>query len=199
MEKESPKYNSSARKRSAPTTRNCWKQTATPLVTASFLHSPLSPPTHPGFRIGWVAAGKHARKIQRLQLMSTLSTSSPMQLALVDYLSTRRYDAHLRRLRRQLAERKQRAWQALLRYLPAEVKIHHNDSGYFLWLELPEPLDAGELSQAALAHHISIAPGKMFSTGENWSRFFRFNTAWQWGEREEQAVKQLGKLIQERL
>ncbi|WP_097419757.1 PLP-dependent aminotransferase family protein [Escherichia coli] len=153
----------------------------------------------PGFRIGWVAAGKHARKIQRLQLMSTLSTSSPMQLALVDYLSTRRYDAHLRRLRRQLAERKQRAWQALLRYLPAEVKIHHNDSGYFLWLELPEPLDAGELSLVALTHHISIAPGKMFSTGENWSRFFRFNTAWQWGEREEQAVKQLGKLIQERL
>lgn len=99
----------------------------------------------------------------------------------------------------QLAERKQRAWQALLRYLPAEVKIHHSDSGYFLWLELPEPLDAGELSLAALTHHISIAPGKMFSTGENWSRFFRFNTAWQWGEREEQAVKQLGKLIQERL
>lgn len=38
-----------------------------------------------GFRIGWVAAGKHARRIQQLQLMSTLSTSSPMQLALVDY------------------------------------------------------------------------------------------------------------------
>lgn len=51
------------------------------------------------------------------------------------------------------------------------MKIHHNDSGYFLWLELPEPLDAGELSPAALTHHISIAPGKMFSTGENWSRF----------------------------
>ena len=151
----------------------------------------------PGFRVGWVAAGKHARRIQRLQLMSTLSTSSPMQLALVDYLSTRRYDAHLRRLRRQLAERKQQAWQTLLRHLPAEVKIHHNDSGYFLWLELPEPLDAGVLSTQALAHHISIAPGKMFSTSGSWTRFFRFNTAWHWGEREEQAVKQLGKLIRE--
>ena len=32
------------RKRSAPTTRNCWKQTATPLVTASFLHSPFHRP-----------------------------------------------------------------------------------------------------------------------------------------------------------
>ncbi|PLM44826.1 GntR family transcriptional regulator, partial [Klebsiella michiganensis] len=153
----------------------------------------------PGFRIGWVAAGRHARRIQQLQLMSTLSTSSPMQLALVDYLSTKRYDAHLRRLRRQLAERKQLAWQALLRHLPAEVKIHHSDSGYFLWLELPAGSDAGELSARALAYNISIAPGKMFSTSASWTAFFRFNTAWGWGEREEQGVKRLGELIREML
>lgn len=114
----------------------------------------------PGFRIGWVAAGKQARRIQQLQLMSTLSTSSPMQLATVDYLSTKRYDAHLRRLRRQLAERKQQAWQALLRHLPPEVVVHHSDSGYFLWIELPEGADASALSARALASHISIAQGK---------------------------------------
>ena len=57
------------------------------------------------------------------------------------------------------------AWQALLRHLPAEVKIHHSDSGYFLWLELPEPLRCRRAQhRQALAHHISIAPGKMFST-----------------------------------
>ncbi|TDN64168.1 DNA-binding transcriptional MocR family regulator [Scandinavium goeteborgense] len=153
----------------------------------------------PGFRIGWVAAGKHAQRIQHLQLMSTLSTSSPMQMALVDYLGTKRYDAHLRRLRRQLAERKHLAWQALLRHLPAEVKIHHNDSGYFLWLELPAGLDAGELGARALAHKISIAPGKMFSTTDSWASFFRFNTAWGWSDREEQGVKVLGQLIIEML
>lgn len=153
----------------------------------------------PGFRIGWVAAGKHARRIQHLQLMSTLSTSSPMQLALVDYLATKRYDAHLRRLRRQLAERKQLAWQSLLRSLPPEVRIHHNDSGYFLWLELPAGMDAGTLSAKALEHHISIAPGKMFSTTDSWSSFFRFNTAWGWGEREDKAVETLGQLIRQML
>ncbi len=153
----------------------------------------------PGFRIGWVAAGKQARRIQQLQLMSTLSTSSPMQLALVDYLSTKRYDAHLRRLRRQLAERKQQAWQALLRHLPPEVVVHHSDSGYFLWIELPEGADASALSARALASHISIAPGKMFSTSDSWTSFFRFNTAWGWGEREEQGVKRLGELIREQL
>ncbi|WP_253377100.1 PLP-dependent aminotransferase family protein [unidentified bacterial endosymbiont] len=152
-----------------------------------------------GFRIGWVAAGKHARRIQQLQLMSTLSTSSPMQLALVDYLATKRYDAHLRRLRRTLAERKQQAWQSLLRHMPAGVKIHHNDSGYFLWLELPARLDAARLSESALLHSISIAPGKMFSISNAWAPFFRFNTSWAWGEREEQAVIQLGKLIRDML
>ena len=56
-------------------------------------------------------------------------------------------------------------------------------------------LDAGLLSEKALTHHISIAPGKMFSTSDAWTPFFRFNTSWAWGEREEQAVIQLGKLI----
>lgn len=148
-----------------------------------------------GFRIGWVAAGKHAKRIQQLQLMSTLSTSTPMQLALVDYLATKRYDTHLRRLRRMLAERKQHAWQALHAVMPAEVKIHHSESGYFLWLELPEGMDAGELSKLAIAQKISIAPGKMFTTGNAWANYFRLNASWLWGDREQQAIVTLSRLI----
>ena len=151
----------------------------------------------PGFRIGWVAAGKYARRIQHLQLMSTLSTSSPMQLALADYLETRRYDVHLRRLRRQLAERKQLARQGLLRHLPPEVTVHFHEGGYFLWVALPPGIDAGELCVRALAHSISIAPGKMFSIANSGASFFRLNTAWGWGEREERGAETLGQLIRQ--
>lgn len=41
--------------------------------------------------------------------------------------------------------------------------------------------------------------GKCFQRPAPWTRFFRFNTAWHWGEREEQAVKQLSSLIREML
>ncbi|WP_151993564.1 aminotransferase-like domain-containing protein [Buttiauxella massiliensis] len=152
-----------------------------------------------GFRIGWVAAGKHARRIQQLQLMSTLSTSSPMQLALVDYLATKRYDTHLRKLRRILAERKQQTLQALHQLFPAEVKIHHTESGYFVWVELPEYMDASVLSEQAITHKISIAPGKMFTTGGAWHNYFRLNASWALGEREQHAVETLANLIRNQI
>ena len=34
----------------------------------------------PGYRIGWVAAGRFADKVQRLQLMTTFSSSIPRRL-----------------------------------------------------------------------------------------------------------------------
>ena len=152
-----------------------------------------------GFRIGWVAAGNHARRIQQLQLMSTLSTSSPMQLALVDYLATKRYDTHLRKLRRILAERKQQTWQSLHQHFPSDVKIHRSESGYFLWVELPEYMDASELCEQAIAQKISIAPGKMFTTGRAWHNYFRLNASWALGEREKQAVATLANLIRQQI
>lgn len=148
-----------------------------------------------GFRVGWVAAGQYAEQIEKLQLMSTISTSVPMQLTLAKYLSTQRYDSHLKQLRRTLEQRKIAAWQCLKRYLPAPVRIHYAGSGYFLWIELPKRVDAGQLSQIMLENKVSIAPGKMFSTDNEYNHFFRVNTSYEWGEREEAAVITLAAAI----
>ncbi len=37
----------------------------------------------------------------------------------------------------------------------------------------------------------------MFTTSARWHNYFRFNASWAWGEREEQAVKTLARLIRE--
>ncbi|GKV76694.1 GntR family transcriptional regulator [Pectobacterium carotovorum subsp. carotovorum] len=152
-----------------------------------------------GFRIGWVAAGSYAGSIQRLQLMSTLSTSAPMQLAIADYLATSSYDSHLRRLRRALEQRKHAALQSLRRYLPGDVLINHSQGGYFLWLELPEGVSSTELYRRALERGVSIAPGKMFTTGDKYDRYFRFNASYEWDERCEQSVIVLAALIRSQI
>lgn len=148
-----------------------------------------------GFRVGWVAAGKQAQRIQRLQLMSTLATSTPMQLALANYLGTQSYDSHLRKLRRVLEQRKNLARQSLKRHLPYGAKINDSRGGYFLWIELPGKVDATQLYYRALEHNISIAPGSMFSSGQQYANYFRFNTSWPWDSAQEAAVAILGGLI----
>ena len=52
----------------------------------------------PGYRIGWVAAGRFAQKIERLKLMTSLCASMPAQAAIADYLQHGGYDRQLAKL-----------------------------------------------------------------------------------------------------
>ncbi len=148
-----------------------------------------------GFRIGWVVTRAHALRVQQLQLMSTLSVSTPIQLALVDFLENQHYDQHLKRMRKLLGQRKKLAIAGLRQALPAQAVIHSDHGGYFLWVELPPELDTTLLYHQALAEGISIAPGELFSSSRQHRRCFRFNAAWPWDQRAEQAVNTLGRLI----
>ncbi len=150
-----------------------------------------------GFRIGWVAAGRQAGVIQRLQLMSTLSTSAPMQLALADYLSSQRYDKHLHSLRRTLEQRKHIFHRAILRAFPDVVRVYYADGSYFLWLELPTHCCATRLYWRALEEGITIAPGRMFAAGEQYRHCFRLNTSRPWDPRSEAAINRLAELVGE--
>ncbi|MBS0894346.1 PLP-dependent aminotransferase family protein [Tatumella sp. JGM130] len=111
----------------APLPALAWDRQGTVLHCGSF-----SKDLAAGFRIGWVVSRGHGIRIQQLQLMSTLSVSTPIQLALADFLQSQHYDLHLKRLRRQLAQRKKLAVEALKRALPAQAKIYADNGGYFL-------------------------------------------------------------------
>ncbi|CNH33098.1 PLP-dependent aminotransferase family protein [Yersinia ruckeri] len=149
----------------------------------------------PGFRVGWVAAGIHAQRIQHLQLMSTVSASVPTQLALADYLTQGGYDTHLRRLRRVMEQRLNSMHQAVVDAFPRNVKISHPGGGYFLWLEMEPPFNTNELYLRALEQGISIAPGRMFTTGNKFDHCFRLNASFPWSGHSEQAIKTLGQLV----
>ncbi|MGY3915046.1 PLP-dependent aminotransferase family protein [Aeromonas australiensis] len=149
----------------------------------------------PGFRVGWVVAGPHAERVQRLQLMSTLSTNVPSQLALAEILRQGGVDAHFRRLRHTLAQRQQQMRAALQRLLPGEVQISSPDGGYFLWLALPAHFDSRALHAKALGSGFSVAPGALFSSQGQHNHCLRLNSSHPWSEQLEQALTRLVALI----
>src|SRR6185437_7783900 len=95
----------------------------------------------PGYRVGWVAAGRFATALQRRKVMSSLSTSAPAQDAIALYLSEGGYERHLATLRRAFAAQQAAALNSLARHLPADVRISRPEGGYFLWLQMPEGRD----------------------------------------------------------
>ncbi|MFB2710994.1 PLP-dependent aminotransferase family protein [Aeromonas veronii] len=167
-----------------------WDQRGDSLLCSSF-----SKCLAPGFRVGWVVAGPHAERVQRLQLMSTLSTNVPSQLALAEMLRQGGVDAHFRRLRHTLAQRQQQMRAVLQRLLPDEVRISSPDGGYFLWLALPAHFDSRALHAKALGSGFSVAPGALFSSQGQHNHCLRLNSSHPWSEQLEQALTRLAELI----
>ena len=149
----------------------------------------------PGYRIGWVAAGRYAQKVERLKLMTSLCASMPAQAAIADYLQHGGYDRHLRKLRYALEEQQSAMLAAIGRYFPAQTRVSQPTGGYFLWLELPEQMDSLKLFQMALAQGISIAPGPIFSATQRFRNCIRLNYGSPWDEACEKAMETLGKIV----
>ncbi|GAB7523004.1 aminotransferase-like domain-containing protein [Paraburkholderia sp. 2C] len=149
----------------------------------------------PGYRIGWVAAGKFADKVQKLKLMTTLSASIPVQAGLADYLQHGGYDRHLRKLRSALLAQLASMDAAIRRWMPPGVKWTRPDGGYFVWLEFPEPIDAMELHRLAIEHGISVAPGPMFSVAHAFENCIRLNFGHPWNAKIDDALRVLGELV----
>ena len=148
----------------------------------------------PGYRIGWVAAGRFAEAIARRKLMSSLAAAVPSQEALSRYLQQGGYDRHLRRLRLTLLGNRAAALRSIAKHFPAGTRASPPEGGYFLWIELPLGVDALALHWLALANHVSSAPGHLFSADHRFRRHLRINFGQADSSELEMALKLLGKL-----
>jgi DNA-binding transcriptional MocR family regulator len=151
----------------------------------------------PGSRIGWASAGRYTQRVQRLKLSSTLSASGPAQGAIAEYLEQGGYDRHLRRLRATLQTQQERMADAIAQEFPAGTRVTRPQGGFFLWLELPAPVDALALHRQALARGISVAPGPIFSASGQFGSALRLNYGHPWDAGTQDAVRVLGELARQ--
>lgn len=150
----------------------------------------------PGYRVGWVVAGKFAKQVERLKLTTTISASVPAQVTLAKYLQKGGYDKHLRQLRNVLMVNQIKFVEALERYFPQGTHLTVPKGGYFLWVKLPDGINALTLYRQALKFGISIAPGPIFSAQQRFQGYIRLNYGHVWNDKVENALVTLGELIQ---
>src|SRR5258705_1323642 len=103
----------------------------------------------PGYRVGWIATGRHMEKILETKFALTLCGPALPQAALAEFLSSGGYDSHLRRVRRTFRENIDRMIRTIDRVFPRGTRVSRPDGGFVLWLQLPKPLASRELFEAA--------------------------------------------------
>ncbi len=151
----------------------------------------------PGYRIGWISAGRYQERIERLKYAVTVSTPEILQMAVAEFLGSGGYDRHVRKLRSHLHAQVDLTRQAIAEAFPEGTRISSPLGGFVLWVELPNGVDAYELQSAALSEKISLAPGPIFSPRERFSNYIRLSCGFPWSERAAKAIRTLGRLTSE--
>lgn len=159
--------------------------------------SSISKTLAPGYRVGWTAPGKYIDKVKRLKLYHSITSATPEQAAVANFLATGRYEHHLRKLRQTLHSNSLQFRRAISEYFPAGAKLSDPKGGFILWLELDKKIDTYELYQEAMQHKISIAPGSMFTLQDRYQNCVRLSCGMQWKPEIERALKKLGGLVKE--
>lgn len=151
----------------------------------------------PGFKIGWVAAGRYREAIANRKFATTLGTSVPPQAAIAHYLLNSAYEKHLRTLRATLMQRVEQMIDAISTHFPEGTRISRPRGGFVLWVQMPEGVDSFKLFEAAASRDIAIAPGPIFSARQSYRNFMRLNCSHPWSTSLGDTLKWLGLSVRD--
>ena len=149
----------------------------------------------PGFRIGWVLAGKYRNKVIELKQATASATASLNQMAMAEFLASGQYDRHLVRLRIAMHEQVEKGRHMIAKSFPDGTCISNPQGGNVLWVEMPRGCDSIEVFNRALQKNIGVTPGMLFSATRRFRNYLRINCGFPWDETNQQAIVTLGKIV----
>jgi DNA-binding transcriptional MocR family regulator len=172
-----------------PTSLKSFDDSGNVLLCSSF-----SKTLAPGYRVGWVAAGRHADRILKLKLASSLHTNTLAQLAIAEFTRHGGAEHQFRHLRELLRVQVADYSRAVGRHFPPGTRVSRPLGGHLLWIELARETDAMELSRRALARGIGITPGHLFAASSTYAHCFRLNCGYPLTPTLEAALQTLAEL-----
>jgi DNA-binding transcriptional MocR family regulator len=127
----------------------------------------------PSLRLGWITAPRsiYERLLMRKQSLD-MATSLYVQAGVHDYLA-RAYDAHLPRLRDELALRRELARAAIATHWPKSIWLSNSAGGFYVWATAPREMRARALLDAAERNGASFLFGEAFFAASGGDHNFR--------------------------
>ncbi len=123
----------------------------------------------PALRLGWMVLP--ADLVPRASLIkesSDLECSALTQRAVARLLRQGELSAHLDRLRQVYGVRRDALLAALRRHFPQRARWTRPRGGFFVWVQLPCPVDGRALLDAAVEEErVAFVPGQAFAVGRH--------------------------------
>jgi DNA-binding transcriptional MocR family regulator len=149
----------------------------------------------PGFRVGWIEAGRFRDSVKRLKFVTTAASPTLPQRTIAQFIESGGYDRYVRGLRQTLKNQVQVYRDAVTQYFPEDTRASQPEGGYYLWLQLAGR-DALSLYRDATSHNISIVPGAIFSPAGAFRNHVRISCGQPWSSTIDGALITLGKLAE---
>jgi 2-aminoadipate transaminase len=140
--------------------------------------SSFSKTVAPGLRVGYlIVSAELASELEPLVASTYITPALVAQATLHEFLRRGLFEANLERVCGLLRARRDAMLEALERGLGDRARWSRPEGGYFVWLELPNELDASELLSQAREAGVTFVPGADFGGGPNTVRLaFSFVT-----------------------
>ena len=151
----------------------------------------------PGLRVGWAAAPPGIR--DRLVLAAesaVLCHSSLAQLMVREYLATQPWREQVKVFRELYRERRDATLNALSGMMPPGCSWTRPAGGFFVWLRLPDGINAKAMLPRAISSRVAYVPGTGFYADGSGGQFARLCYSLPAPDRIYEGVRRLASVIE---
>lgn len=155
----------------------------------------------PGLRLGYIVAPKPIiAKLVQIKQATDLHTATLTQMAVYETVKSGFLTTHLPLVRDLYKRQCGYMLQAMDEYFPDTVSWTRPEGGMFIWVTLPDHIDATELLGHAIAQNVAFVPGAPFYAGEDARvNTLRLSFVTVSEQKIQEGIKILGDLIKEQI
>ncbi len=154
----------------------------------------------PGLRLGFIVGHEAViRKMTILKQTLDLCSSSLNQMVAAEFLRGGHMKAHLQKTVKIYKKKRDAMLEALKNHMPEGVTWTRPEGGLFLWVKLPEHMNADEMFYEAVQENVAYVIGSAFHCDGHGKNTMRLNFSYPTPDEIEEGIKRLAKVIKKNM